>query len=95
MGYVYTYVYTSNLYMNLHKLQVNLIKVFMLTKVTLVFGLIIVSGMPFSHSLGWEVLGRAVVYSFSKSKIKSKQEREKMVFVSVVVVLGVLRASQN
>lgn len=78
-----------------------MIKVFMLTKVTSVFGLFIVSGMPFSHILGWEVLGRAMIYSFSKSKVKSKQEREKMnedffFFVSVVVVvLGVLRASQN
>lgn len=55
-----------------------MIKVFMLTKVTSVFGLFIVSGMPFSHILGWEVLGRAMIYSFSKSKVKSKQEREKM-----------------
>lgn len=54
-----------------------MIKVFMLTKVTSVFGLFIVSGMPFSHILGWEVLGRAMIYSFSKSKVKSKQEREK------------------
>lgn len=56
------------------------------------------SGMTFSHSSGWEVLGGGMMYRYSLSKVKSKQERKKKlkIVVSVVVaILGVLRATIN